>query len=226
MEPLMVEHPDMWGHWANPDEKLFIKACKHKDELNNIEWHLSKTYTELKTMTVVKNPEYDGIISTVLSAKYHDPGHIKRIDFVKFLEQKGMPVHVYGDNKFDYKDYKGALPYHCKDGGIFPYKYHFNVENHSVYNYVTEKIVDAILGESLCFYNGCFNLKEYLPEEAFVYIELSNFERDYETIKQAINEDWHTKKLPAIREAKRILLDELGFFPRLETIIREYEKKQ
>lgn len=226
MEPNMSERKDSWGDWADPDEKLFIKAFKHKDDYNNVEYHLSKTYTELKTMTIQKNPEYDGIISTVLSAKYHDPGHIKRVDFVKFLEQKGMPVHVYGDNRWEYRDFKGSLPYHSKDNGIFPYKYHFMVENHSLKNYFTEKIVDAILGESLCFYSGCFNLKEYLPEQAFVYLELSNFEEDYKVVERAVKEDWYTQRLPAIRQAKRILLDDLGFFPRLERILTEHETQK
>jgi len=226
MEPNMHLHPELWGDWAKPNPALFVKVCCHEDEYNNNEWHLSKTYTELKSSHPEKKAENDGIISTVLSAKYRDPGHIKRIDFVKFLEQKEMPVHVYGDNKWEYQDFKGSLPYHCKDDAVFPYKYTFNVENHSMQNYFTEKIIDGILGETLVFYSGCFNLKEFLPEDAFVYLELSNFEKDYETVKKAIEEDWWSKRLPAIREAKRIILDELQFFPRVKRIIEEHESKK
>lgn len=225
MEPKMAERPKLWGDWSNPPDKLFVKSCKYSKEFNNVEWHLSKTYQELKTMTVVKKNEYEGIISTILSDKYKDPGHIKRIDFVKFLEKKGVPIHVYGNNKWKYKDYKGSLPYHCKDDGIFPYKYHFNVENHSDRNYFTEKIVDAILGESLCFYNGCSNLMEHLPKEAFVYLHLSNFEHDYNVVQTAIREDWYSQRLPYIKKAKQIILEELQFFPRIEKIINEHKKK-
>ena len=171
MEPRMAQHPQFWGDWANPPDELFLKSCKHKNSYNNCEWHLSKTYNELKTNPIHKNPELSTVISTVLSDKYQDPGQIKRIDFTKFLEKK-MTVHVFGDNKWGYDNFKGSLPYHCKDNGLFPYKYHFNCENNSEYNYFTEKVVDAILSECLCFYSGCFNLKEYLPEEAFVYLEL------------------------------------------------------
>lgn len=225
MEPKMSERPKMWGDWSNPPDNLFVKACKYSKEPNNVEWHLSKTYQELKTMTVVKKIEYESVVSTVLSAKYQDPGHIKRIDFVKFLEKKGVPIHVYGDNKWKYKNYKGSLPYHCKDDGIFPYKYHFNVENHSDPNYFTEKIVDAILGESLCFYNGCYNLMEYLPKEAFVYLHLSNFEHDCKIVQRAIKEDWYSQRLPYIKKAKKIILEELQFFPRIEKIIKEHKRK-
>lgn len=225
MEPKMNERYKLWGDWSNPPDNLFIKACKYGRDYNNVEWHLSKTYQELKTMTIVKEPRYEGVISTILSSKYKDPGHIKRIDFVKFLEKKGMPVHVYGDNKWKYKNYRGKLPYHCKDEGIFPYKYHFNVENHSDRNYFTEKLVDAILGESLCFYNGCSNLLNYLPKEAFIYLHLSNFEHDYAVIQKVIKDNWYSQRLPYIKKAKKIILEELQFFPRIEKIIREHKKK-
>jgi ribosomal protein L23 len=32
------------------------------------------------------------------------------------------------------------------------------------------------------------NVKDYIDERAFVYLELSNFEKDYQTIKKAIEE--------------------------------------
>jgi hypothetical protein len=84
---------------------------------------------------------------------------------------------------------------------------------------MTEKLIDGILGECLVFYSGCFNAREYIDERAFVYLELSNFEEDYNTVKQAIAEDWHSQRLPYIREAKKKILNYLQFFPRLERII-------
>jgi hypothetical protein len=224
MEPRMPTHPELWGEWADPPRDIFIKVCRHKEEYHNTDWHISKSYSELRDSHPTKDEEITGILSTVLSAKYHDPGHIKRVDFVHFLEKKGLPVHVFGDNKWEYKDYKGSLPYHCKENALFPYKYTFNVENHSDKNVFTEKIVDGLLSECLTFYNGCFNLKQFFPEEAFVYLELSDFEHDFQVIKKAIEEDWWTKRLPAIREAKRKFLEELQFFPRLEGIINEHKK--
>lgn len=226
MEPNMEQHEELWGDWANPDASNFLKICYHKDEYNNNEWHLAKTYSQLKSLEICKDPNVDGIVSTVLSSKYSDPGHVKRIDFVKFLEQKGLNVHVFGSNKWNYKNYKGPLPYHEKDNALMPYKYTFNVENHEIANYFTEKIIDGILSECLVFYSGCFNLQEYLPKQAFVYLELSNFELDYSIMKKAIEENWWQQRLPHIREAKRRILEELQFFPRVERIIKEYEQTQ
>jgi hypothetical protein len=222
MEPNMKDRSDIWGEWADPDEKEFLKVCKHENgEYNNFEWHLSKTYNELRLHTPLKNPDYNNVLSAVLGDKYKEIGQVKRVDFVKFLESKGLPVHVYGNNKWNYKDYKGSLPSHCKDDGIFPYKYHFNAENNPIFNYCTEKVLDGILGECLTFYWGCPNIHTLIDPRAYVILTLTNFEKDYQTIKKAIEEDWHTQRLPYIREAKRKILEEQQFFPRLEKILKE-----
>jgi hypothetical protein len=221
MEPHMAKRPEVWGAWAKPNPTDFLFCGTYDQHYNNNEWHLSKTYNELMEMEIVKTEAVATVLSTVLSAKYSDPGHMKRIDFVKFLEGKGMCVHVFGNNKFKYVNYKGIPPSHCKDEAMFPYKYAFNCENNQVKNYYTEKLIDGILAECLVFYSGCFNVKEYIDPRAFVYLELSNFEDDYARIQEAIKDNLWEKRLPYIKAAKRKILTELQFFPRLERIINE-----
>ena len=227
MEPYMnTKNKHMWGEWADPDPSKFFRVCSHDKGLldyNNNEWDLNKTYNELKTMIVEKDENLDSIISTVLSSKYYDPGHIKRIDFVKFLEKKGMNVHVFGSNVFGYKEYKGVLPSREKDNAMFPYKYVFNVENNSIKNYYTEKLIDGILAECLVFYSGCFNIRDFIDERAFIYLELSNFEDDYQKIKKVIEDKEWEKRIDIIRSQKNKILDHLQFFPRLERIINKKE---
>lgn len=223
MEPNMPLHPDKWGaQWANPPVDTVKFAGVHSQHFNNNEWHLSKTWFQLHNETIDKNPELDGVLSAVLSDKYSDPGHIKRVDFTKFLESKGFPVHVYGGNKFQWKEYKGSLPYHAKDEALLPYKYTFNVENQFIRGYYTEKIIDGILAECLTVYFGCPNIRDYFENEAFVWLELSNFEEDYKTLKRMVEEDWHTARLPAIKRMKQRILDEYQFFPRVEKIILSF----
>jgi hypothetical protein len=214
-EPYMTV--DKWGIWANPDNCFFLGS--HNLTYNNNEWHLSKTYTELLNMDIIKTEPT--IISTVLSNKYHDPGHIHRIDFVKFLERKNTTVHVYGDNEFKWANYKGQLPYHQKDDALFPYKYTFNTENNSIHNYYTEKIIDAILSECLIFYWGCPNLDEYIDERAFVRLDMDNFENSLEIINKAIQEDWWQQRIEYIKQEKLKILNNLQFFPRLQKIIED-----
>lgn len=217
MEPYMEKYPEIWGEWSNPIINNFKFVGFHNLHYNNNEWHLSKTYSQLISEPIKKQ---NNILSTVLSNLYKDPGHIKRIDFVKFLESKGLEVHVFGGNKFEWKNYKGSLPPCEKDNAMFPYKYTFNVENNNINGYYTEKIIDGILAESLIFYNGCPNIREYIDERAFVWLDLLNFEDDYQKIKNAIDNNLWEERLPYIKEAKNKILNVTQFFPRLEKIIK------
>lgn len=219
MEPNMKNRKDLWGEWCHPDNN-FIKYFDPEFYYNNNEWHLSKTYNEL----CLYHPEktMGDKISTILSDKYCDPGHIKRVDFTKFLDAKNIHIDVYGNNKFLYKNYQKSLPYHQKDEGIFPYKYTFNVENQSIKNYYTEKLIDGILGECLVFYHGCENIKDLFDEDVFVYLELIDFEHDLMIIKRAIQENWWEKRIEKIRKAKKIILEERNFFPRLESVLNNH----
>lgn len=219
MEPLMSQHREMWGDWGNPPKKDFLYCATHDTEYNNTEWHISKTYTELCTENIVKSEELDGVISTVLSDKYKDPGHIRRIDFGKFLDRKGVKLHVFGGSKFGWKNYKGPLPLHQKDNAMLPYKYVFNAENHEIPNYFTEKLVDGILSECLVFYWGCTNIRNFFDERAFVLLSLEDFDADLAIIEKAIQENWWEQRLPYILEAKKKILDYYQFFPRLERIL-------
>jgi len=226
MEPNMHLNPNLWKEWANPNEKDFLKVLKHEGwHMNNLEWHLSKTWEQLSTEPIEKNESLNTCISTVLSEKYKDIGQVKRVDFVKFLEKRfstgGMKIDVFGNNRWEYKNYKGSLPYHTKDDAILPYKYTFNAENNSINNYITEKLIDGILGECLVFYWGCPNIREIIDPRAYVQLDLSNFEKDFSIVEKAIKENLWSQRLPYIREAKRKILNELQFFPRVEKILNE-----
>jgi hypothetical protein len=198
----------------------FLHVFSH-DYYNNMEWHLSLTYNQLSLAA----PKKTHLLSTVLSEKYFDPGHKKRIDFVKYIEND-IDIDVYGSNLFQYKKYISSLPPYQKDNAIFRYKYTFNVENNSIKNYVTEKLIDGILGECLVFYSGCPNIKEIIDERAYVYLELKDFKHDMDVIKKAIEEDWYTQRLEYIRKEKNRILNELQFFPRIENYLFELEFKK
>lgn len=222
MEPCMHERKDLWGIWSDPDEKDFKFCGKHEKHLNNIEWHISTSYNELISKEIIKNENYDNCLSSVLSSKYFDPGHIKRIDFAKYIDEstKDLELHVYGSNFHNWNNYKGTLPIYEKDNAMFPYKYVFNVENNSIYNFCTEKFYDAILSECLIFYNGCPNITELYDERAYVLLKLENFNDDMNIIINAIKENLWEKRIPYIRKLKSRILNEMTMFNRVEEIIR------
>jgi len=211
-----------WGEWANPNPNDFLAIRGRKtDCYNNVFWQLELNYNELKSLTY---NEKLNTVSSICSSKYYDVGHKHRIGFLKFLEKKGdIELDIYNkDNKHTFKNYKGPLhPYIDKSKGIVPYKYYFMVENNYERNFITEKLWEPILCETLIFYYGCPNIKDYINEKAFVQLDMNDFEKSYEIIKKAIKEDWWSQRIDIIRAEKKKLLNEMGFFPVIEKIINE-----
>lgn len=218
------------GFFADPPKDFFGKLCTHKYERNLFQSTLDKSYSYLKEtdLSLQKvTSERGSDLSMLISSLYTWPGHKLRVDFVHFLEKNHpeFKFDLYGKtNDQNFKTYIGVIPVYKKDAGVIPYKYTFNCENSNEYNYATEKIVDAILSETLCFYWGCHNLEDYLEPESFIRLPLEeDFEKSFQIMREAIeNNEWE-KRLPSIKRMKHKILDELQFFPHIEKIIKSIE---
>ena len=192
----------------------------HDYFLNNLTWNLSKTYQQLSNDKIEKDDKLNNIIATIVDDSYKYLGDIKKVDFIKFLEKKDVNIHVYGGkNKFLWKNYKES-----NENCYLEYKYTFDVEDISNKNYCTQRLIDGILSETLVFYSGCYNIKESIDPRAYIYLELNNFEEDFNIIKKAIKEDLWSQRIKYIKEAKYKILNELQFFPRLEQILNNEYK--
>ena len=199
-----------WGDWSIPSG--FMKVFAHRGDLNNVQWHIPKI-----DGIVIPEKKTDKIIS-ILSKKNFDDGHIKRIEFIRRLEECGFNgVDVYGvENYHNYKNYVGKTD---NKSEMAKYKYCFSCENNWEKNYATEKIWEPILCECLCFYWGCPNLDEHIDGGAFVRLDLDDFEGAMEIVKRAIEDDWWSARIDIIRKEKHKILEEIGFFPRLKKVL-------
>jgi GR25 family glycosyltransferase involved in LPS biosynthesis len=215
-----------WGKWSIPDSTKFMKVFRHVESLNNVQWQVSPP-------KVIPGDEKINKLMCILSDKLHDEGHIKRVNFLKYLEvvevvedcgdaESGGDIsfdniHVYGrKNYHNLKSYIGETDNKVE---LVKYKYCFSCENNSEKNYATEKIWEPILFECLCFYWGCPNLEEHIDSQAFVRLPLDNFDECIAIIKKAIKEDWWSQRIDIIKKEKQKILTELGFFPRLNKLI-------
>ena len=196
-----------WGDWSIP--RGFMKVFSHRDNLNNVQWQIPRIDVGI---------EKDDKIISILSRKNFDEGHIKRIEFIRRLEECGFDdVDVYGaENYHKYKNYVGTT---ADKSEMARYKYCFSCENNWEKNYATEKIWEPILCECLCFYWGCPNLEEYIDGGAFVRLDLDDFEGSMALVKRAIEEDWWEERIDIIRKEKRKILEEIGFFPNLKKVL-------
>lgn len=230
MEPMRLGMPGAygvksWGEWASPDRSRFLAVRSHQYCHNNAEWHVDRGYNELK------RHDYSGtktkLMSAVLSDKQQDIGHRLRTRFLRYVEDSSPGfVDIHGRcASLGFRGYKGELPEHDKSDAMIPYRYTLAVENNAEKNYFTEKIVDAIVTETLAFYWGCPNLEEHFPD-AFIRLPLEDgdFAGCLATVKRSIDANLYDQFLPSIREAKRKVLDEYQYFPTIERIITAHSR--
>ena len=146
-------------------------------------------------------PEKTGMISMFGSPKAQKHTlHHRRAEFLSELaEALADSVDVYG---------RGYRSVEHKAEGIDDYRYHIAVENHIGPHHWTEKLSDAFLGYSLPFYVGCTNAADYFPEDSFIAIDIRDTAKAVATIKQAIADNEYEKRLPAIVEARRRVIED------------------
>jgi GR25 family glycosyltransferase involved in LPS biosynthesis len=209
-----------WNEWSNPDQDTFLQVNTHNNNLNNCAWQINYSYQFLSNTNKITKL-FNRCLSSICSDKYNDIGHIKRIDFLNFLESKtdkNFELHVYGsvNNLHKFNNDMGSLKMKDKQNGISPYKYYFMFENNFEKNYISEKLWEPILCETLCFYYGAPNVTTYINSEAFVLLDINDFEKSYKIIETAISENWWSKKINIIKEEKYKILNYYNFFGSVE----------
>ena len=209
-----------WGQWAAPDAAGFLQVRSHDFVANTVEWHLGLTYDDLWTEAISKT----GVLSAVVSGMRHGQGHTLLTDLLLQLKCSNVPIDIYGEDKGDdngqkFDGYSGSLPTLGNGAGLLPYSYSLAVEDSVQVNYFTAKVTDAILAECLSFYWGCPNLADHLDPDAFIYLPLDDLEASRQLITEAIAGDERSRRLPAIRRAKRKILDELQVAPMLARVV-------
>ena len=221
-----------WGKWANPDPKKFMHVNAHANHLNAVQWRFRYPLNQLSDSVNFKSCDKLDRISCVLSKKNSDEGHVLRNNLLKYIETESpryanAPINelqsflnVFGkSNFFQYRAYVGKLPEDNPFYGIKSYKYYFMCENNSEHNYATEKIWEPILCETLCFYWGCPNLDDYIDSRAYVRLDVADKEGSLRIMEDAVKNDLWSQRIPYIRAAKEKILNELAFFPKLQSFI-------
>lgn len=180
-------------------------------------WYYGRGAMRLKSYEEIRDhsPERKTrIVSTVCSNKRKSKTlQRERFRFTARLEQALPELERFG---------RGVRALDDKTEALDPYAYHVAVENHIAPHYWTEKLADAFLGLCLPFYCGCPNAAQYFPEESIIPIDLHDFEGAVATIRAAIETDQWTRRLPALREARRRVLEEHNLFA---LIAREVEAR-
>lgn len=173
----------------------------------------AETALDYDAMKAAPCPSKKAVISTVCSSKQQSHTlHKKRYDFVQWLHGRMPDLDIFGH---------GVRAIEDKAEAIDPYQYHLAIENHIGAHHWTEKLSDCFLGWSLPIYCGCPNVSEYFPEKSVISIDIERPHEAEEIIRQAIASDEYANRLPAIAEARRLVLDEYNLFAVISRLIGE-----
>lgn len=139
-------------------------------------------------------------LSTVGSNKQqtHTLHHL-RYQFTQAIKAAIPEMDVYG---------RGYIPMPDKALALDGYRYHLAVENHHSLHHWTEKLADPFLGLCLPFYAGCPNAADYFPAESFIALDIHDVEGSIQRIRAAMSAGEYEKRLPALQEARRRVLEE------------------
>lgn len=140
---------------------------------------------------LLETPTKTNKISIMISEKVNAAGHKYRHELVKSILTSQLPIDIYGRGCQYYSnlgikdarlkgEFKEAEPYES-------YQYHICIENFQTNDYFSEKIMNALLCNTIPIYLGAKNIDKYFPN---MIIHLSqDITKDMELLRNLCNMD-------------------------------------
>ena len=208
-----------FGHILTAKNPKFVKHPNQIFQTPPLRWFYGRpfsegdtNYTDLDTFFSTNNIQKNHDISTVCSNKrMQHTMHSQRYECIMELKKRmGPELNLFG---------RGINPISNKSEAMDDYRYHIAIENHIEAHHWTEKISDCFLAFCLPFYFGPPNIGDYFPKEAIIPIDIFDIDGAEAIIKSAIESDQYTKRLPAIKEARKRVLTEYNMMNVIANIV-------
>jgi hypothetical protein len=204
-----------FGHVVTSQEPFALRHPGRIWSQAGLRWFYGDGSSHLMTADEIRDhfPEKTRMLGTVCSTKRQGHTlHSLRYDFTQSMAARMPDLDVFG---------RGHRPIDDKAESIDPYKYHLAIENHIAEHHFTEKLADAFLGLSLPFYFGAPNAAAYFPAESFIPIDIRKPDEAYRIMREAMDNGAYEKRLPAIREARRRVLEDHNLVALIADVIEK-----
>jgi hypothetical protein len=146
--------------------------------------------------------------SLIASQKRISEGHKLRHAVVERVQKAGDDVDIMG---------QGYRPFEIKSDGLAPYRYSVVIENVREPNYFSEKLVDAVLCDTVPIYWGCPNLERFMDPSGI--IQCQNLGDIQAALAGMSDADWQAR-LPALQALKPVLESHCGLEERAAQAVR------
>lgn len=127
------------------------------------------------------------MVSLIASDKRSQDGHQLRHQIADWARAEGLDLAVMG---------RGYTPFAAKAEGLAPYRYSVVIENGRVRNYFTEKLLDAVLCQTVPIYWGCPNIGDFVDTSGMI---LCDSEAALQGAITRISPEDYAARLPALR---------------------------
>jgi hypothetical protein len=168
------------------------------------------TYDKIFNFNQIKTHNISSIVSSLGDLSLDIPyGSLynKRCNLIKYLIENTSFIDIFSWQN-NGKNVKGWLD--KKIHGLDKYRFSLCIENSSEKNYISEKFYDCILTNTIPIYYGCKNIKDFLPENGYFYIDnIDNVENILDLLID-INtnaDSYYNKMLPELQKIKQKYFD-------------------
>ena len=128
--------------------------------------------------------------SLIASGKRSQEGHELRHRMVEAVRRDGLDVDVMG---------RGYTPFGAKAEGLAPYRYSVVIENVRERSFFTEKLIDAVLCQTVPIYWGCPNIADFMDVSGMILCET---EADIMAAIAGMSEADYAARLPGLLAAQ------------------------
>lgn len=176
---------------------------------------INKTYDQLKSETPIKKPN---LLSCIQSNKRTTYGHQLRHKFLsEFVSKYPNLLDLYGAINCSNK----ILPDNDKSNGLDPYKYCLTFDNqNTIKPFFGTQFTDTILRWGVPLYWGGAALEDYFPENSFIKINIED-PNCIDNVIKFLETDNYEQRIPAIKEARELILDQYNMWPLINFIIQQ-----
>jgi Glycosyltransferase family 10 (fucosyltransferase) C-term len=128
---------------------------------------------------------------------------------VQWCRETGQDIDIMG---------RGYKPFSEKSAGLAPYRYSIVIENAREENYFTEKLVDALLCNTVPIYWGCPNIADFFDTSGMILCEtMADLQRAVEQMSEAD----YTSRLPGLEAARNVAIGYADIYPRAAKTLLE-----
>ena len=217
MEPLMWTDPmrRAVGQLGCAQPTAFLQVRDHRRYRNSGDWWRR---LELRGAPASGPPPKSTGRWRPVFRRIFRPGSRTANRLPAFPRRQDIDLDIYGSRE-RFRRWRSRPPLRDKRVALLPYRYYFDAENNSAANYYTEKIVDCLLAETLCFYWGCPNLDSFFDPARSSDSSLTTSRPTSHGSRQRSTPTSGATRLPLHPAEKQRILEEYQFFPTLARVL-------